>query len=255
MLGKQCLKPSSTMFLLVAALAVGACATPPTSVYRANDEDTRNISPAQARKMLVNAPPEYCLEPRRVTYKAFKCGPNEYPFSERPTFVAVLRGGPGGIAYVNDTGDIGSYFFRWNGPAAHANALDFTRAWHVMARAGAVSPEQQAAFEQVVRNYHEASVKPVLPEEAVKFKVQAELAVQQKRFDEAVDLFEQALLVAPWWPAGHYNRGLILGELKDYQDGIRELQNYLRLEPDAANARAVQLKVYQWESLVPPAVK
>jgi hypothetical protein len=41
----------------------------------------------------------------------------------------------------------------------------------------------------------------------------------------------------------------------DYEDGIRALQKYLKLEPDAANARAVQLKIYQWESLVPRAAK
>ena len=120
---------------------------------------------------------------------------------------------------------------------------------------GMVDPAQEAAFERAAQSYRSAKVKPLLPEEAVKYKVQAELAVQQKRFDDAVDLYDQALGIAPWWPAGHYNRGLILGELQDYQGGIRALQKYLKLEPGASNARAVQLKIYQWESLVPRAAK
>lgn len=59
--------------------------------------------------------------------------------------------------------------------------------------------------------------------------------------------------ISPWWPAGHYNSGLILGELENYRQGILSLQKYLQLEPDAPDARAVHLKIYQWESLVPQA--
>jgi tetratricopeptide (TPR) repeat protein len=145
-------------------------------------------------------------------------------------------------------------WFVWIG-TNHSTARDFVRAWYVLARAGTVDPAQEAAFERAAQSYRNAKVKPQLPEEAVKYKVQAELAVQQKRFDDAVDLYDQALGIAPWWPAGHYNRGLILGELQDYQGGIRALQKYLKLEPGASNARAVQLKIYQWESLVPRAAK
>jgi len=80
-------------------------------------------------------------------------------------------------------------------------------------------------------------------------------AVQQKRFNDAVDLYDQALEIAPWWPAGRYNRGLILGELKDYEGAIGELKRYLKIDPDAANARAVQLKIYEWEGMLPKAAK
>jgi len=81
----------------------------------------------------------------------------------------------------------------------------------------------------------------------VRYKVKAEAAVRQKRFDEASDLYDQALGIALWWPQGHYNRGLILGEMIDYEEAVAELKRYLKLEPAAANARAVQLKIYEWE--------
>jgi tetratricopeptide (TPR) repeat protein len=114
---------------------------------------------------------------------------------------------------------------------------------------------QEAAFEKAAQAYRIALVKPSLPEDAVRFKTQAEFSVKQSRLADAVDLFDQALVIAPWWPAGHYNRGLILGELKDYPEGIASLRRYLKLEPDAANARAVQLKIYEWETLVPATPK
>lgn len=50
-------------------------------------------------------------------------------------------------------------------------------------------------------------------------------------------------------------RRLIFGELQDYQGGIGALQKYLKLEPGASNAGVVQIKIYQWESLVPGAAK
>jgi tetratricopeptide (TPR) repeat protein len=110
---------------------------------------------------------------------------------------------------------------------------------------------QEGEFELAAQRYRSAPTKPQLPEDAVRYKVQAEFMVKQKRFAEAADLFDQALDIAPWWPAGHYNRGLILGELKDYPEGIASLQRYLKLEPEAASARAVQLKIYEWETLAP----
>lgn len=253
MFDKQWMKLGSTAMLLLATLLVGGCATTPS--YRAIPEDTRDLSLVQARNLLmttIEAGPASLCKPLRVTYKAFKCGPLTYVYSKTPTLFEV-NGGFGDVC-VSTTGDINHAIYFWSGASARANARDFARAWYVLAReAPAFFLAQEAAFERDAQTYRDAQVKPQLPEEVVRFKVQAELAVQQKRFDDAVDLYDQALSFSPWWPAGYYNRGLILGELQDYEEGIRSLRKYLKLEPDAANARAVQLKIYQWESLVPPA--
>jgi len=118
-----------------------------------------------------------------------------------------------------------------------------------LARTAPESPQQQAAFDSVVRQYRETQPPPTLPEGAARFKVQAEFAVQQKRFEDAVDLYAKALEVAPWWSQGRYNRGLLLGEIGAYGEATRELQKYLKLEPGAPNARAVQEQIYRWESV------
>ena len=101
-------------------------------------------------------------------------------------------------------------------------------------------------FNEVVANYLAANPKPSLPEEARKYRVQAE-AVQEKQFDKAVELYGKALEIAPWWPQGHFNRAIILGELKKYREAMREMKRYLQLIPDAPDARAAQDRIYQWE--------
>ena len=283
MLSKQCIKLSSTALLLFAVLIMGGCTT---SLYRATPEDTRNLSIAQARKLLFKSAQTigylggtsggmFCtpgtgrftvtnrkMEAACPSSSLDKPEGRSFRFADYPALVAILEDDDvwiGSTACINDSGSTsrsrGTCTFRWFGPTALSTARDFVRAWYVLARAGGADPTQEAAFEQAAQGYRNATVKPQLPEEAVRYKVQAELAVQQKRFDDAVDLYDEALGIAPWWAPGHYNRGLILGELQDYQGGIRALQKYLKLEPDAPNARTVQLKIYQWESLVPRVAK
>ena len=64
---------------------------------------------------------------------------------------------------------------------------------------------------------------------------------------EAANFYEEALSPAPWWPLGHINRALVLGEIENYESAIVEMKRYLLLVPDVANARAAQDKIYDWE--------
>lgn len=260
----------STALLLIATLIASGCAT--TTLYRATPEDTRNLSPAQARELLVKdvlALPcsHYSNEKRNVTvnHKTIKIAcadrqPKSYRFAEDPELLAQLNEDPMGAfpitALIYSSGSKEQPMFTIYGSPSHSQARDIVRAWYVWAREGtALYLAQEAVFEQAAQNYLKASVKPQLPEDAVRYKVKAELAVRQKRFKEAADLYDQALGIAPWWPQGHYNRGLILGELGSHDEAVAELKRYLTLEPESANARAVQLKIYEWEGLEPPAVK
>jgi tetratricopeptide (TPR) repeat protein len=108
----------------------------------------------------------------------------------------------------------------------------------------------EAAFPEIARQYRERSVKPALPEIARQFKVQAEYAFDQRKLNEAVDRYEDALEHVPWWPEGHFNRALILGELSYYEEAISAMKKYLLLVPDAQDARAAQDKIYQWQSML-----
>ena len=111
----------------------------------------------------------------------------------------------------------------------------------------AEDPQEKAKFEKAAQDYRSAATKPMLPEEAHKYKVQAEGSVRDKKFDDAAQLYGKALDIAPWWPEGHFNRAIILGESKYYQGAIREMKRYLALVPNAPDARAAQDKIYDWE--------
>lgn len=116
----------------------------------------------------------------------------------------------------------------------------------------AYADDANDTFQEVVKQYRAANPKPVMPEVARKYRVQAEFAVQEKRLEKAVELYARALEIVPWWPEGHYNLALVLGETKKYRDAMREMQRYLLLAPDAAEARIAQDKIYQWESVAEP---
>lgn len=108
-------------------------------------------------------------------------------------------------------------------------------------------PDQDTVFQAVVSGYRAAALKPEFPEEARKFKLQAEDAIKQSQFQDAADLFQQTLEIAPWWPEGHFNRALVLGNIGDFEGAVNEMQRYLALVPEAPDARAAQDKVYVWQ--------
>jgi formylglycine-generating enzyme required for sulfatase activity len=117
----------------------------------------------------------------------------------------------------------------------------------------AVDPDE--AFKGEAAKYRAAKRKPEMPETARKYKVQAEFAVEEKRTDQAIELYNKALEIVPWWPEGHYKLALLLGEKKQYKDAMREMQRYLMLAPKGADARTAQDKIYQWESAPEPVVE
>lgn len=119
-------------------------------------------------------------------------------------------------------------------------------ALYVLARDYAAHELSDEAFAAIAERYR--AEKPAFPEEARRFRVQAEAAVSEKLFGEAADKYEAALRAAPWWPEGRFNRALVLGELERHGEAIKEMKRYLALAPEAANARAAQDKIYAWEA-------
>lgn len=111
-----------------------------------------------------------------------------------------------------------------------------------------VDAAAEAAFQKEARNYREAAVKPVLPEEAHKYSVQGDFAAEKKNLPVAVDLYADALKISPWWPEGHFKRGLILADLEQYDEAIAEMKKFLLLAPDSKEARPAQDNIYKWES-------
>lgn len=117
-------------------------------------------------------------------------------------------------------------------------------------REGFQPRDAEGEFQKAAVIYLAAADKPELPLEARRFKVQAEDALREKRFEDVADLYGEALAIAPWWPAGHYNLALVFSELKEYPNAIVEMKRYMRLSPDAGNVRAAQDEIFKWEAKV-----
>lgn len=127
-------------------------------------------------------------------------------------------------------------------------AKQLADALHVMRRRVQERGTEETRFEAIAAQYRAANPKPAFPEEARRFKVQAEFAVEQKRLPDAARLYAEALKVAPWWPEGRFNRALILAEGGQYRGAIAEMRRYLVLVPAAPDARVAQDSIYRWES-------
>jgi tetratricopeptide (TPR) repeat protein len=108
-------------------------------------------------------------------------------------------------------------------------------------------PEGMEKFREEVLRYQAMDPKPELPEDARRFRVQAEKAVADKRFLDAIEKYEKAIEIAPWWPEAHFNRAVVLAELQNFDTATVEMKRYLLLKPDAPDARRAKDFIYTWE--------
>jgi len=132
---------------------------------------------------------------------------------------------------------------------AEKNA-NYQSAWRAMLALGL--PEtatERERFETELAQFHRRLVGPEIGENVRMRRVLAETAVREVRLWEAVEQFEQGLALAPWWPQGNYNLALVYAELQVYPRAIRYMQRYIKLVPDAVNARAAQDKIYEWTAV------
>ena len=90
---------------------------------------------------------------------------------------------------------------------------------------------------------------PDISDKTIKYWVHASSGKKRKEFEIADARYAEALKIAPWWPQGHFNRALILGETERYQSAIDEMNKYLLLVPEAPDARSARDKIYEWEDL------
>jgi tetratricopeptide (TPR) repeat protein len=111
--------------------------------------------------------------------------------------------------------------------------------------------KSDARFEQTLAQYRDPARRPAFPEEARRFRVQAEAAVQEKRFVDAINAYVHAVLAAPWWSEGYFNLALLHGEVGDPVEAIRMMKRFLALEPRHPQARAAQDRIYVWEAKIP----
>ncbi len=88
---------------------------------------------------------------------------------------------------------------------------------------------------------------PELPDEARRRVVRGELLLKDGMLDRALVEFNEALRLAPYVPKLYYNTALIYGQLKQYDQAIRQMHLYVQAAPEAPDARAAQDQITKWE--------
>ncbi|MCE5345438.1 MAG: tetratricopeptide repeat protein [Bacteroidales bacterium] len=92
--------------------------------------------------------------------------------------------------------------------------------------------------------------KPEISEQVRRYVVQAQSATQAKKYDDAIKLWSATLNISPYFPIAYYNRALLYEMKGLYRSGISDLEKYLRLMPEASDARSSRDKIYEWEAKV-----
>lgn len=234
--------------LLLLAAACGSAHSEPIAKLTA--ADAAGMDGAEARALLTKALEKYHQSsPLRFTPVGIETGGKsnrqQYRFADLADPEVWEQGWPNQSRLGVRFGPWGLYMGNpADKSAAVLEARQIARAFYVLKYSG--SAEAWAPTVAEVR----AGKRSVtdLPEDARRFKVQADAAMQEKKLADASMRYADALAIAPWWAAGHFNRGLILGELGYYPDACIELSRYLDLVPDAPDARQAKDKIYEWEA-------
>jgi tetratricopeptide (TPR) repeat protein len=114
------------------------------------------------------------------------------------------------------------------------------------------SPSDAALREKIVRHAIGMKPAPAVPEEARKYftkaNVMQEAAKDAQGLGLAVNAYNQALLIAPWWSDAYYNFSIALERSSRFDEAIGALKLYLLTNSNASDARAVQDKIYAIEA-------
>jgi tetratricopeptide (TPR) repeat protein len=137
----------------------------------------------------------------------------------------------------------------WRGGQYMQDAKNFAAALnrlHVLAN----DKDKDAAwnqFRQQAAAWRALATKPPLPDAVRIQRIAAEDAIKNSHPDAALEYYEEGLDLCPTWPEGHFNAALIAAELGDYTDAVEDMQSYLELVPNAADAQSARDQVDLWQ--------
>jgi tetratricopeptide (TPR) repeat protein len=103
-------------------------------------------------------------------------------------------------------------------------------------------------FKPTAAQYCALKVKPTVSEEQRKYIVQANSLNQDKIYDKAIELYNKAIeMDQTAYPAAYSNVALLSAQLYKFDAAIYYMKKYILLEPESADARIAQDKIYEWE--------
>jgi tetratricopeptide (TPR) repeat protein len=114
------------------------------------------------------------------------------------------------------------------------------------------NPTDNAVREKIIKLATSLKPTPAIPEEARKPFVMGATVLKRASdpagASKAVDLFTQALDIAPWFADAYYNRALAREAAGQYESAIDDLKFYLQFKLTVAEHREVQDKIYSLDA-------
>jgi hypothetical protein len=95
-----------------------------------------------------------------------------------------------------------------------------------------------ADFQKKSRAWRALPVKPALPDDLRRFRFAAIDALRNKKFQEAVEYYEQGLAIEPLWPRGQLLAAVWEGSMQWYGMAAMHMKRYLELNPYAKDSKA-----------------
>ena len=108
-----------------------------------------------------------------------------------------------------------------------------------------------ALREKIIKLALTLEPRPAVPEEARRHFVRGNTALKNAKdasdYDRAIARYNEALLLAPWWPEPYFNLAKALELRERYDDAIAALKLYVLAAPQGEDARAAQDMIYVLE--------
>jgi tetratricopeptide (TPR) repeat protein len=121
------------------------------------------------------------------------------------------------------------------------------------------NPSDDALRENTIKLWLTLDPKPAIPEEARRHFVKADTLAHDVHapadVPPAVQEYQQALAIAPWWADAYHDLAVILEVGKRWDEAKRNLHFYLLTNPGEKEARAAQDEIYRIEAKQDEATK
>jgi len=113
------------------------------------------------------------------------------------------------------------------------------------------SEADQRLREKIITLVRKLNPRPAIPDEATRFAVRGKTAVADAKlpaeFVEAAKEYVKAMRLAPWWPEGYFNLGVVQEKAGQLAESVRSLRLYLLAAPEAEDVASVKERIYALE--------
>jgi tetratricopeptide (TPR) repeat protein len=121
------------------------------------------------------------------------------------------------------------------------------------------NPDDYAVREKIIRHVQTMKSAPAVPEEARRQYIMGKTLFEDARsvqdFNDAIEKFRKALLIAPWWPEANRDLGMTLQAAQQYDEAIKALKLYIATNPGEELSRRARNEIYKIEAKQEKAAK